>query len=126
MTVAEQTARMCGFFVIGQLVMHANQLYRWHVCGLSREEVMAITGRSERTVRAWDAGRAIPPLVKALMAHHAGLRPPSMHPSWSSWQFRQEWIVTPAGRHYTERDLTVAVWLLDQWKAGRELTQIRR
>lgn len=121
MTIAEQTGRMCGFFVIGQLVMHANQLYRWHVCGLSRKEVMAITGRSERTVRAWDAGRAIPALVTALMAHHAGLRPPSTHPSWQGWQYRQEWIVTPAGRHYTERDLSVALWLLDQWKTGRRL-----
>lgn len=106
--------------------MHANFIYRFHICGLSIEEVRAITGRSERTVRLWDAGRPIPPLIKALMAHHAGLRPPSRHPSWQGWQYRQEWIVTPAGRHYTERDLQVGLWLLDQWKAGRELTQIRR
>ena len=126
MTVTEQTARMCGFFVTEQRVMHANYIYRWHVCGLSREEVMAITGRSERTVRAWDEGRAIPVLIKALMAHHAGLRPPSLHPSWGEWRFQGQWIVTPAGRHYTERDLQVGLWLLDQWKAGKELMQVRR
>lgn len=93
----------------------ANWAFRWVVCELSRAEVVAITGRSLRTVRAWDAGAKIPREMADLMLANARRRPISNHPSWEGWHTRGPHLITAAGEAYEAHEIRTAVWLMREW-----------
>jgi transcriptional regulator with XRE-family HTH domain len=79
------------------------------VAGITRQEVAALCGIREATVRQWEAATKSPPRAIVLLLHLSGGQLGVIDPAWKDWHIRagQLWAPHLLGRGFTPEHLKV-------------------
>lgn len=93
--------------------IHSNFVFRLSYCGLSDLKAASCVGVDIEQVYAWDDGEEIPFSVRKVWLYESGRELPE-YSGFSEWSFKSGRLSTPDGALYTERQLKVALFLLDQ------------
>ncbi|WP_096779131.1 DUF3653 domain-containing protein [Zobellella denitrificans] len=106
-----------------------NFIFRWHECGLSKEETAKLCARSVKTITEWDKGKKIPAECITLMKMASGQLEHDLSPQWAGWRLAGEYLIAPSGRRFTGkwlRELDYEMQLKEQEKLRRDEKWIRK
>ncbi|MDN3697787.1 regulator [Vibrio cortegadensis] len=92
--------------------MTKNYIFRELVCGISIEKTAELCFKSVRTVKLWDAGKAIPPECRRLMKMYKGKE---LAPSdnWNLFIMRNDKLELPTGQLVTPQEILTGIALLE-------------
>lgn len=94
--------------------IHPNFVFRFSFCGLGDEQAARSAGVSIEQIHKWDDGEELPFLVRKVWLFESGRELPKFS-GFEGWTLKGGRIVTPAGVSYTERQLRVALYHLDEY-----------
>ncbi len=93
--------------------IHPNFVFRFHVCALSEDKAAKFAGVDIEQIHSWDDGQDLPYAVRRLWLLESGRALPE-YSGFPQWLFKCGKLSTPEGVLYSERELRVALFLLDQ------------
>ena len=93
--------------------VHPNFVFRFSFCGLSDSKAASYVGVNVEQIHKWDDGDKIPFSIRKVWLFESG-REISEYSGFSGWGFRGGRLFTPDGTSYTDRQIRIALYLLDQ------------
>ncbi|MEZ8154534.1 hypothetical protein ACED23_26125 [Vibrio splendidus] len=93
--------------------VHSNFVFRFSFCGLSDDKAARSVGVDIEQIHKWDDGEDIPFPVRRVWLLESGREIPE-YTGFPGWGFRGGRFYTPDGVSYTDRQIRVALFLLDQ------------
>lgn len=80
--------------------------------GITREEACILFGRTLKTLKRWNEK---PPEWVIRIIQLMGKKPP-FPDCWNDWYFDRNWIVSPEGNGYSQRDILASKYAVNAYK----------
>lgn len=97
---------------------HKNFIFRFHHCGLTREEAAELCFVSVREVTKWDNGKTIPPICKRLMRWAKGR---DLGGNFAGWKLEDNgrWLVSAEGHRMAPQQILNAVYIEHLYRVNK-------